>query len=101
VPFQISSNAGEIKAKKVKKRHKVIKMGVMNISEMLAHATRYLNTNINVYNEARTMETVGAGLNLTNLPGMVSKAQSVMGQCNPWHRPQVAIASLGFRTDTT
>lgn len=78
--LQVSSNAGKMKAKQVKKRHKEIKLGVTNVGEMLAHATQYMDTNINAYNEAMTIETTGAGLNLTNLLSMASEAQSVMGQ---------------------
>ncbi|MBO6703669.1 MAG: hypothetical protein JJ921_15115 [Pseudomonadales bacterium] len=68
---------GDMKTKDAKKRHKEITTGVANVSEMLDHAVIYMDNNIAAYNQALTQETTGAGLNLDNLLGLATEAQSV------------------------
>lgn len=72
--------SGEMKSKEAKKRYKEITIGVANIGEMLEHAVVYMDNNVSAYNQALTQETTGAGLNLDNLLGLVSEAQSVATQ---------------------
>lgn len=79
VDLRKSVEAGDMKKKEVKKRHKEITTGVSNISEMLTHATMYMDTNIAAYNQAMTQEASGAGFSLDNLLKVANQAVDVAG----------------------
>lgn len=71
--------AGEVKKRTAKKQHKEIQTGVANVSEMLDHATQYMDTNIDAYNKAMNQETSSAGLDLGKMLSLASQAADVSG----------------------
>lgn len=71
--------SGEMKAKKAKRPLQEIQTGVANISEMLEHATQYMDTNIDAYNSAMNQETSGSGLDLGKMLSLASQGAAVAG----------------------
>ncbi|MBT5241725.1 MAG: hypothetical protein HOL61_14195 [Rhodospirillaceae bacterium] len=71
--------AGSIKKRDAKKRHKEIQKGMIEISGVLADAQSVMDSNLQNYNEALTTETTGMGLNLGDLAQAASLAKGVAG----------------------
>lgn len=95
VDLKQGAESGDIKKKEIKKRHKEIQTGVANVSEMLEHATAYMDTNIDAYNQAWNKETTGAGFDLGKLLSVANQAADVAGSVQALDAPKYPTAYTG------
>ena len=95
VDLKQASDGGEMKSREVRKRQKEIQTGVGNVSEMLTHATLYMDTNIDAYNKVMNQEASGAGFSLDKILKVANQAADVAGSVKSLDAPSYPAGYTG------